>query len=221
VTQKGSKRKLCAILSADVQGYSRLMGEDEDATVRTLTSYRELMSTIIQKHRGRVVDSPGDNLLAEFLSVVEAVRCAVEIQEEFRVRNAELSENSKMEFRVGATLGTFFNRQLPRSVVEIPYAKPSPSGPSWPAAVRDRARLLGSVRLVWGDHIRRCLPTLWPGLSTVHNPTSSDGGGGGGSGCCKATASYVSEMAPQGQVRKRWKRFLIRHLHERSIELIR
>ncbi len=105
MTQEGSKRKLCAILSADVQGYSRLMGEDEDATVRTLTSYRELMSTIIQKHRGRVVDSPGDNLLAEFLSVVEAVRCAVEIQEEFRVRNAESPENSKMEFRIGINLG--------------------------------------------------------------------------------------------------------------------
>ena len=66
------KRKLIAILSADVQGYSRLMGEDEDATIRTLTSYRKLMSTLIQKHRGRVVDSPGDNLLAEFLSVVDA-----------------------------------------------------------------------------------------------------------------------------------------------------
>jgi class 3 adenylate cyclase len=79
MTQVGFKRKLCAILSADVQGYSRLMGEDEDATIRTLTSYRELMSTLIQKHRGRVVDSPGDNLLAEFLSVVDSVRCAVEI----------------------------------------------------------------------------------------------------------------------------------------------
>ena len=86
------KRKLTAILSADVEGYSRLMGEDEDATIRTLTTYRELMSTLINKHRGRVVDSPGDNLLAEFGSVVDAVRCAVEIQEELRVRNAEPSE---------------------------------------------------------------------------------------------------------------------------------
>lgn len=99
------KRKLIAIFSADVQGYSRLMGEDEDVTIRTLTSYRELMSTLIQKHRGRVVDSPGDNLLAEFLSVVDAVRCAVEIQEEFRVRNAELPENRRMEFRIGINLG--------------------------------------------------------------------------------------------------------------------
>jgi adenylate cyclase len=99
------KRKLTAILSADVEGYSRLMGEDEDATIRTLTAYRELMSTLIQKHRGRVVDSPGDNLLAEFLSVVDAVRCAVEIQEELRVRNAELSENRRMQFRIGINLG--------------------------------------------------------------------------------------------------------------------
>lgn len=59
-------RRLAAILSADVEGYSRLMGDDEVATVRTLTSYREVMSTLIRQHRGRVVDSPGDNLLAEF-----------------------------------------------------------------------------------------------------------------------------------------------------------
>jgi adenylate cyclase len=105
MAEESFKRKLTAILSADVEGYSRLMGEDEDATIRTLTAYRELMSTLIQKHRGRVVDSPGDNLLAEFLSVVDAVRCAVEIQEELRVRNAELPENRRMEFRIGVNLG--------------------------------------------------------------------------------------------------------------------
>jgi adenylate cyclase len=70
------ERKLTAILSADVKGYSRLMGEDEEATIRTLTVYREVMTTLIQQQRGRVVDSPGDNLLAEFASVVDAVRCA-------------------------------------------------------------------------------------------------------------------------------------------------
>jgi len=105
MTQEGYKRKLTAILSADVEGYSRLMGEDEDATITTLTTYRELMTTLIQKHRGRVVDSPGDNLLAEFGSVVDAVRCAVEIQEELRVRNAELPENKRMQFRIGINLG--------------------------------------------------------------------------------------------------------------------
>jgi adenylate cyclase len=102
---EGYKRKLTAIMSADVAGYSRLMGEDEDATIRTLTAYRDLISTLIQKHRGRVVDSPGDNLLAEFLSVVDAVRCAVEIQEELRVRNAELPDSRKMQFRIGINLG--------------------------------------------------------------------------------------------------------------------
>jgi adenylate cyclase len=105
MAEKGFKRKLVAILSADVEGYSRLMGKDEDATIRTLTTFRELMFTIIHKHRGRVVDSPGDNLLAEFGSVVDAVRCAVEIQEELRVRNAELPDSRRMEFRIGINLG--------------------------------------------------------------------------------------------------------------------
>ena len=75
------ERKLAAIFSADVKGYSRLMGDDEIATVRTLTAYREVMTTLIHAHRGRVVDSPGDNLLAEFASVVDAVQCATEIQQ--------------------------------------------------------------------------------------------------------------------------------------------
>jgi TolB-like protein len=105
MTTETFKRKLTAILSADVEGYSRLMGEDEEATVRTLTSYREIMSTLISQHRGRVVDSPGDNLLAEFASVTDAVRCAVEIQEELKTRNAELPENRKMLFRIGINIG--------------------------------------------------------------------------------------------------------------------
>ena len=73
MTAENFKRKLTAILSADVQGYSRLMTEDEEGTVRTLTAYREMMGTLIQKHRGRVVDSPGDNLLADFVSVLNAL----------------------------------------------------------------------------------------------------------------------------------------------------
>jgi adenylate cyclase len=99
------KRRLTAILSADVKGYSRLMGEDEEATVRTITAYRELIASVVQKHRGRVVDSPGDNILAEFASVVDAVRGAVEIQEELRTKNAELPDERKMEFRIGVNLG--------------------------------------------------------------------------------------------------------------------
>jgi adenylate cyclase len=99
------KRKLTAILSADVAGYSRLMAEDESATVKTLEAYREVMSTLIMQHRGRVIDSPGDNLLAEFTSVVDAVQCAVAVQKEFQARNAELPENRRMEFRIGVNLG--------------------------------------------------------------------------------------------------------------------
>ena len=101
----GMERKLAAIFSTDVAGYSRLMGEDEEATIRTLTAYRALISSLIQHHRGRVVDSPGDNLLAEFASVVDAVRCAVEIQQELKVKNADLPEHRQMQFRIGINLG--------------------------------------------------------------------------------------------------------------------
>src|SRR3989441_1048380 len=99
------ERKLTAILSADVKGYSRLMGEDEEATIRTLTAYREVMTTLIAQHRGRVVDSPGDNLLAEFASAVDAVQGAVEIQQKLQIRNAELPPERKMEFRIGINVG--------------------------------------------------------------------------------------------------------------------
>ena len=102
---KGFKRKLTAILSADVEGYSRLMGDDEEATVRTLTSYREVLSTLIKQHNGKVLDSPGDNLLAEFVSVVDAVQCAVAVQKEIKARNDQLPENRKMQFRIGINLG--------------------------------------------------------------------------------------------------------------------
>jgi adenylate cyclase len=81
------------------------MGEDEAATVSTLETYREVMSTLIKQHRGRVVDSPGDNILAEFASVVDAVQCGVAVQKEFQARNDELPENRRMKFRVGINLG--------------------------------------------------------------------------------------------------------------------
>ncbi len=90
------KRKLTAILSADVKGYSRLMGEDEEWTLRTLNTYKEAIRSLIQQYRGRVVDAPGDNILAEFASVVDAVQCAVEIQQVLRARNALLPENRRM-----------------------------------------------------------------------------------------------------------------------------
>lgn len=99
------ERKLAAVFSADVKGYSRLMGEDEEATIRTLTAYRELMTSCIQQHRGRVVDSPGDNLLAEFASAVDAVQGAVTIQKELKVRNAELPASRQMHYRIGINIG--------------------------------------------------------------------------------------------------------------------
>jgi len=99
------KRKLTAILSADVKGYSRLMGTDEEGTLRTLTAYRDVMTALIQQHQGRVVNAPGDALLAEFESVVDAVKSAAEIQRELTKRNAELPTYRKMEYRIGINLG--------------------------------------------------------------------------------------------------------------------
>jgi adenylate cyclase len=102
---KGFHRKLTAILSADVAGYSRLMQDDESATVRTLEAYKQIISDLVKQHRGRVVDSPGDNLLAEFASVVDGVQCAVAVQKELQALNSELPENRRMLFRIGVNLG--------------------------------------------------------------------------------------------------------------------
>ncbi len=99
------ERKLAAILSADVVGYSRLMAEDEAATIRTLTAYREQVATLVREHRGRVVDTPGDNLLAEFPTALDAVQAAVEVQRVIGARNADLSTERRMEFRIGVHLG--------------------------------------------------------------------------------------------------------------------
>jgi adenylate cyclase len=111
MAEEGFKRKLTAILSADAVGYSRLMAEDEASTVKTMASYREIMSSLITQHRGRVVDSPGDNVLAEFSSVVDAVQCAVAVQNEFQTRNAELPKNRRMEFRIGINLGDVIDEE--------------------------------------------------------------------------------------------------------------
>jgi len=105
MTKEGFKRKLAAILSADAEGYSRLMGDDEVSTIHTLTIHKESISSLIKQHRGRVVDAPGDNLLSEFVSVVDAVQCAVNIQRELAKRNEELPEVRRMKFRIGVNLG--------------------------------------------------------------------------------------------------------------------
>jgi TolB-like protein/class 3 adenylate cyclase/Tfp pilus assembly protein PilF len=105
MTDEGFKRKLTAILSADVIGYSRLMRDDEEATVRDLAAHRVLITEIIRQHHGRVIDSPGDNILAEFASVVDAVIGAIKIQEEIKKSNAGIPEDRRMEFRIGINLG--------------------------------------------------------------------------------------------------------------------
>ncbi|MBI3799125.1 MAG: adenylate/guanylate cyclase domain-containing protein, partial [Deltaproteobacteria bacterium] len=99
------ERKLTAILSADVKSYSRLMGEDEVGTLRTLTAHREVTDSFIQQHRGRIVGTAGDSILAEFASAVDAVQCAVEIQQALKSKNTELPSDKRMEFRIGINVG--------------------------------------------------------------------------------------------------------------------
>jgi adenylate cyclase len=103
--ERPMERKLAAILSADVEGYSRLMSADEAATVRAITEYREVIASAVSRHGGRVVDAPGDNVLAEFASVVDAVESAVEIQRTLHGRNADLPVARQMRFRIGINLG--------------------------------------------------------------------------------------------------------------------
>jgi adenylate cyclase len=103
--QVGVERKLTAILCADVYGYSRLMGGDEEATLVTLTAHRKIIDSLIEQHHGRFVNSAGDSVLAEFASVVEAVNCAVDIQTALKAENARLPPERRMEFRIGVNLG--------------------------------------------------------------------------------------------------------------------
>ncbi|MHC4435516.1 MAG: adenylate/guanylate cyclase domain-containing protein, partial [Planctomycetota bacterium] len=105
MAQDSIKRKLTTILAADVAGYSRLMSDDEEATLRTLQGHREIIDGLIDKHHGRIFNTAGDSVLAEFGSTVEAVRCAISIQEELPVHNAELAEDRQMQFRIGVNVG--------------------------------------------------------------------------------------------------------------------
>src|SRR6202049_927938 len=99
------ERKLAAILCAGVDGYSRLMGEEEEGALRPLTSHRSLIDSQIEQHHGRFVNSAGDSVLPEFASVVEAVNCAVEIQTGLKAENASIAPERRMEFRIGVNLG--------------------------------------------------------------------------------------------------------------------
>ena len=99
------ERRLAAILAADVVGYSRLMEADEEATARTLSTYREIIVGLVASHHGRVFGSAGDSVIAEFASPVEAVRCAVDIQRELEAHNVDLAEDRRMRLRIGVNLG--------------------------------------------------------------------------------------------------------------------
>lgn len=99
------QRRLTTILAADVAGYSRMMSGDEEAALRTLKAHREVVDALIARHDGRIFNTAGDSVVAEFSSAVEAVRCAITIQDELRVRNAELDEGRRMLFRIGINVG--------------------------------------------------------------------------------------------------------------------
>ncbi len=99
------ERRLATVLAADIVGYSSLMADDEDATVRTLMSHREVVDRVIGRHDGRIFNTGGDSVLAEFGSAVEAVRCAITIQDELRVRNSELVPDRRLRFRIGINVG--------------------------------------------------------------------------------------------------------------------
>ena len=100
---EGAERRLAAILSTDAVGYSRLMAEDEAGTIRTLTAYRDEIALLVRQHRGRVVDAPGDNVLAEFPTALSAVACAVELQGVLKARNATLPGEAGWSFASEST----------------------------------------------------------------------------------------------------------------------
>src|SRR5215472_10994210 len=99
------ERKLAAIFATDVEGYSRLMGRDEVGTLRTLTAYRVIIDRLIASHRGRIFNTAGDSLVADFASAVDAVQCAVEVQEAIAKENADRPASEQMRFRIGIHVG--------------------------------------------------------------------------------------------------------------------
>jgi len=111
MTDNSIQRKLRAIFSADVKGYSKLMGDDDEYTINTITAYREIITKLIEAHHGRVVDAPGDNILAEFSGALNAVYSAVEIQRTLETENGKLPDNRRMDFRIGINLGDVVHRE--------------------------------------------------------------------------------------------------------------
>src|ERR1700732_3587871 len=103
-------RRLATILMADVVGYSKMMGEDEERTIEILRGHREIFDEMLKVHRGRIFNTAGDAILAEFPSAVDAVRCAIDIQESLRTRNMAYPASRQMRFRIGITIGDVVER---------------------------------------------------------------------------------------------------------------
>ncbi|MGD9308365.1 MAG: tetratricopeptide repeat protein [Desulfosarcina sp.] len=110
MAENATQRRLTAILSMDVKGYSKLMDDDDESTVNTITAYRMVISELIQKQHGRVVDTPGDNILAEFGSALNAVNAAVDIQHTLDIENSKLPKNRRMVFRIGINVGDILHK---------------------------------------------------------------------------------------------------------------
>src|ERR1700735_1901787 len=104
------KRKIAAIMAADIAGYSKLVAEDEEETLRRLESYRAVFQDFITRASGRIFNTSGDAVLAEFPSAVEAVRCAIDVQESLRTRNLGYPASRQMSFRIGITIGDVVER---------------------------------------------------------------------------------------------------------------
>ena len=146
MSERKVERRLAAILAADVVGYSRLVGEDEEGTLERLKVLRRTVADPkIKEHRGRVVRTMGDGLLVEFASVVDAVRCAVEIQREMALRNADLPADRRIEFRIGINLGDIIKdgREIYGDGVNVAArleALATPGGICVSRVVRDQVR---------------------------------------------------------------------------------
>ena len=139
MTPEGITRHLIAILSADVKDYTRLMSQDDVGTIRTLFANKEAVETLIRRYRGRVVDATGDNVLARFDSVLDAVNCAAEVQRDLADRNAELPYHRKMEFRMGVSLGDVVEEEGRIYVFHLQKVKRlSVCGPPAPGVLRKR-----------------------------------------------------------------------------------
>ena len=169
------ERKLAAIFAADVAGYFRLVGSDEVGTLHLLAARRETMDRLIAEHGGRIANTAGDSILAEFPSAVDAIQCAVEAQARLAAANRDLPADRRLEFRIGVNLGDVWSRTATsrrRGEHRRPAREPRRSG---------RRRRLG--------HRLRPPPRA---SSTAASPISAHGGSRTSSGRCGPTAAPMA-----------------------------